>query len=122
VHTGDVARSGAHAGAWVGGLFGVLSGAAMLFVPGVGPLVVLGPLVTGVVGAAEGAVAGGGLGALLGHFVAKRHIPMFSQHLSGGNYLVVRHQPQPGDADLLGQHTSAVEVAHQPDVLLPASS
>jgi hypothetical protein len=38
VQTADVAKSGAGAGAWVGGLFGILSGAALLFVPGVGPV------------------------------------------------------------------------------------
>ncbi|MGH3842368.1 MAG: general stress protein [Pseudonocardiaceae bacterium] len=40
VTTGDVAKTGAKTGAWVGGLFGVLTGAALLFVPGVGALVV----------------------------------------------------------------------------------
>jgi hypothetical protein len=43
VTTGDVAKTGAKSGAWVGGLFGVLTGAALLFVPGVGALIVLGP-------------------------------------------------------------------------------
>lgn len=93
VTTGDVAKSGATAGAWTGGLFGVLSGTALLLVPGVGPLLVLGPLAAGAVAAAEGAVTGGGLGALLGHFIAKRHIPKFRGHLEAGSYLVVRHGP-----------------------------
>jgi hypothetical protein len=119
VQTADVAKSGAGAGAWVGGLFGILSGAALLFVPGVGPLIVLGPLAAGAVSAAEGAVAGGGLGALLGHFLAKRHIPKFSQHLSAGNYLVLRHQPQPGDSEVLQSRTSPVEVEHHQDLLAP---
>jgi hypothetical protein len=94
VSTGDVAKTGAKTGAWVGGLFGVLSGAALLFVPGVGALVVLGPLAAGAVAAAEGAAAGGGLGAVLGHFIAKKHVPKYSRHLEAGNYLVLRHQPQ----------------------------
>ena len=47
VTTGDVAKGGAKAGAWVGGIFGVLAGAALLVVPGVGPVLVLGPLAAG---------------------------------------------------------------------------
>ena len=44
VTTGDVAKTGAAAGAWVGGLFGLLTGVAALFIPGVGPLLAIGPL------------------------------------------------------------------------------
>jgi hypothetical protein len=89
VTTGDVAGSGAASGAWVGGLFGILSGAALLFVPGVGPLVVLGPLAAGAVGAAEGALLGGTVGAVLGHFVSKKKLPKYEQLVRTGNYLLV---------------------------------
>lgn len=44
VTTGDIAGPAAATGAWVGGLFGLMAGSALLFVPGAGPLVVLGPL------------------------------------------------------------------------------
>jgi len=91
VTTGDVAGPGAAAGAWVGGLFGVLSGAAVLFLPGVGPLVVLGPLAAAAVGAAEGALLGGAVGALLGHFVARKHLPKYEELVRTGNYLLVVH-------------------------------
>ena len=117
VTTGDVAKTGAATGAWVGGLFGVLTGAALLFVPGVGALIVLGPLAAGALAAAEGAVAGGGLGAVLGHFIAKRHVPKYSQHLEAGKYLVLRHQPQDSDAQMLQQHTNPLEVEHHDDLL-----
>jgi hypothetical protein len=89
VTTGDVAKRGATVGAWVGGLFGLLAGAAVLFVPGAGPLVVLGPLASGAVGAAEGAAWTGVVGAIIGHFVSKKHIPKFTQHLQAGKFLVV---------------------------------
>jgi hypothetical protein len=91
VTTGDVAGPSAATGAWVGGLFGVLSGTALLFIPGAGPLVVFGPLVAGAVGAAEGAVLGGVVGALLGHFVEKKHLPKYEELVRTGNYLVVVH-------------------------------
>jgi hypothetical protein len=75
VTTGDIAGPSAATGAWVGGLFGLLAGTALLFVPGAGPLIVLGPLAAAAVGAAEGALIGSGVGAVLGHFVSKKHIP-----------------------------------------------
>lgn len=121
VTTGDVAKAGAKGGAWVGGLFGVLTGAALLFVPGVGALVVLGPLAAGALAAAEGAAAGGGLGAVLGHFIAKKHVTKYSAHLEAGNYLVLRHQPQPSDVQMLQQDTTPVDVAHHENLLAPAT-
>lgn len=124
VTTGDVAKSGAKTGAWVGGLFGVLTGAALLFIPGVGPLIVLGPLAAGAVSAAEGATAGGGIGAVLGHFIAKRHVPKYSRHLTEGKYLVVRHAPQTADADarLLREQTAASEVDHHDDLVTASAA
>src|SRR5271155_4930828 len=51
-------------GAFWGGLWGLLVGAAFFWVPGVGPLLVAGPLAAWIVGGLEGAVAVGGLSAL----------------------------------------------------------
>jgi hypothetical protein len=94
VTTGDVAKSGARFGAVFGGLFGLLAGAAFLAIPGVGPLIILGPLAGAVVGAAEGAAATGIVGAVLGYFLEKDRIPKYSQHLKAGRYLVLVHGSQ----------------------------
>ena len=94
VTTGEVAGPAAATGAWVGGLFGLLAGTALLFVPGAGPLVVLGPLAAAAIGAAEGALVGGGVGAILGHFVAQQHIPKYEQFVRAGNYLLVAYGPE----------------------------
>jgi hypothetical protein len=91
VTAGDIARPSAATGAWVGGLFGLLSGAALLFIPGAGPLIVLGPLAIGALGAAQGALLGGAVGAVLGHFVAREHLPKYEGLVAAGNYLVVVH-------------------------------
>ena len=91
VTAGDIAGPSAATGAWVGGLFGELSGLALLFIPGSGPLVILGPLAAGAVGAAEGALIGGMVGAVLGHFVAKQHLPKCERLVGAGSYLVVVH-------------------------------
>ena len=47
-----------------GGLWGLPFGAAFFWVPGIGPVVVGGPLVSWIVGALEGAAIVGGLGGL----------------------------------------------------------
>ncbi|MEZ4334103.1 MAG: general stress protein [Myxococcota bacterium] len=51
-------------GAFWGGLWGVLFGAAFFWVPGIGPVLVGGPLVAAIVGALEGAAMVGGLTAI----------------------------------------------------------
>src|SRR5580692_8279261 len=51
-------------GAFWGGFWGLLFGSAFFWVPGIGPLLVAGPLVMAIVGALEGAVVMGGLTAL----------------------------------------------------------
>jgi hypothetical protein len=89
VTTGDIAGASAATGAWVGGLFGLLAGSALLFIPGAGPLVVLGPLAAAAVGAAETALVAGGVGALLGHFVARKHLPKYEQLVRAGSYLLI---------------------------------
>ncbi len=48
----------------LGGFWGFLFGSAMFFIPGIGPLIVFGPLVGWIVGALEGAMVVGGLSAL----------------------------------------------------------
>lgn len=95
ITTGDVAQQGASVGAWTGGLFGLLMGAAFIWVPGFGPLIVAGAftsaLLGGVEGAAIGAATGGALGALAGWGVSKQHILTYEQQLKSGNYLIIAH-------------------------------
>ena len=51
-------------GAYWGGFWGLLFGSAVFVIPGVGPLVMFGPVIGWLVGALEGAVAVGGVSAL----------------------------------------------------------
>jgi hypothetical protein len=91
----DVAKSSARTGAWVGGIFGPLAGAAFLWVPGVGPLVVAGSLASALLGGVEGAVAGaattGVLGWLFSLGIGKQHILKYEQSVRAGKYLVIAH-------------------------------
>ncbi|MDY0323455.1 MAG: hypothetical protein RBR24_05515 [Candidatus Carbobacillus sp.] len=98
VTAGDVAKTGAGTGAWVGGLFGLLVGAGFFWVPAVGPVMVIGSLASmllgGVEGAAVGAASGGLLGALVGWGVSHQHILKYESEIKGGKYLVIAHGTQ----------------------------
>jgi uncharacterized membrane protein len=93
ITTGEVARDAAATGAWTGGLFGLLTGAAFLWVPALGPLVVLGPLAMGALGAVEGGAIGGLLGAILGSQVEKKRVPKIQAAIQGGKFVVVVQGP-----------------------------
>jgi uncharacterized membrane protein len=51
-------------GAFWGGFWGLLFGSAFFMIPGLGPILAAGPVVAWIVGAVEGAVVVGGMGAL----------------------------------------------------------
>jgi len=63
-NAGDRMKYWGTLGAFWGALWGFLIGAAFFWVPGIGPLVVGGPLVSWIVGALEGATLAGGLTVL----------------------------------------------------------
>ena len=54
-NSGDRMKVWGKLGAFWGGFWGLLFGSAMFFIPGIGPLIVFGPLVGWIVGALEGA-------------------------------------------------------------------
>ena len=63
-NTGDRIKHWGKAGAFWGGIWGLLFGAAFFAIPGIGPVLVAGPLVAWIVGALEGAVVVGGVSAI----------------------------------------------------------
>lgn len=82
-------------GAFWGSLWGLLLGAAVFWVPGLGPLVVGGPLASWIVGALEGAAVVGGLSALgAGLYsigIPKDSILKYEKEIANDHYLVVAH-------------------------------
>ncbi|MCC6659862.1 MAG: permease [Phycisphaerales bacterium] len=62
--TGDRMMAWGANGAFWGGIWGLLFGSAFFWIPGLGPLMIAGPVVAWIVGALEGAVVVGGLSAL----------------------------------------------------------
>ena len=82
-------------GAFWGGLWGMLFGSAFFFVPGVGPLLMAGPLVTWIVGALEGAAVMGGLSALGAALVSigipKNSVLQYEAKVKAGKFLLILH-------------------------------
>jgi uncharacterized membrane protein len=82
-------------GAFWGGLWGMLFGSAFFFVPGVGPLIVAGPLVAWIVGALEGAAMMGGISvlgaALVSIGIPKDSVLQYEESVKAGKFLLVLH-------------------------------
>ena len=63
-NTGDRMKYWGKVGAFWGGFWGLLFGSALFAIPGIGPVLVAGPLVSWIVAGLEGAVVVGGVSAL----------------------------------------------------------
>ena len=94
-NTGDRMKYWGKLGAFWGGLWGILFGSAIFMVPGMGPLLVAGPLVGWIVGALEGAVVVGGLSALgaglYGMGIPKDSILQYETAVKSGKYVLIAH-------------------------------
>ncbi len=93
--TGDRVKARSKTGAFWGGLWELLFGFAFFLIPGIGPLVVAGPLVAWIVGALEGTVIVGALSALgAGLYsigIPKDSLLEYEKHIKMGQYLVIAH-------------------------------
>jgi stress response protein YsnF/uncharacterized membrane protein len=83
------AVTGGGVGAAVGGVGGLLLGLTALAVPGVGPVLAIGPLVTALAGAGIGAAAGALIGALTDLGVPEEEAHYYAEGIRRGGVLVV---------------------------------
>jgi hypothetical protein len=94
-NAGDRMKYWGKLGAFWGGFWGLLFGSAFFFIPGVGPLLFAGPIVSYIVGALEGAVVVGGLSALGAGFysmgIPKNSILQYETAVKSGNYVLIAH-------------------------------
>ena len=94
-NTGDRMKKWGKMGAFWGGIWGLLVGAAFFWVPGIGPILVAGPFVSMLVGALEGAVVIGGLSALgAGLFsigIPKDSVLNYETELKAGKFVLIAH-------------------------------
>jgi uncharacterized membrane protein len=82
-------------GAFWGGFWGLLFGSAFFALPGIGPVLVAGPLVAWIVGALEGAVVVGGMSAigagLYSIGVPKDSVVEYETALKSDKFLLLAH-------------------------------
>ncbi|WP_236960098.1 hypothetical protein [Methylobacterium durans] len=103
------AGTGATVGTLAGGALGLLTGLGLMAIPGVGPVVAAGWLVTTLAGAGIGAAAGGLIGGLTGAGVNEADAHTYSEGVRRGGTLVTVRSDDTRAAtvmDILEQHGS----------------
>ncbi len=107
-NAGDRMKMWGKTGAFWGGLWGLLFGSAFFWVPGLGPLLVAGPMVSWIVGALEGAIVVGGLSAvgagLYSIGIPKDSVMKYETAIKADKFVLVAH----GSED---------EIAHAKEIL-----
>ena len=110
-NVGDRMKVWGKLGAFWGGFWGLLFGSALFFIPGIGPLIVFGPLVSWIIGALEGAAVVGGLGALAAALysigIPKDSVMKYETAIKSAKFLVIAH----GTADEVAKAKSILETA-----------
>jgi uncharacterized membrane protein len=108
-NTGDRMRYWGKLGAFWGGLWGLLFGSALFLVPGIGPIVVGGPIVTWIIGALQGAAIVGGISAvgaaLYSIGIPKDSVLRYETSLKANKFLLVVH----GTADEVERASSILQ-------------
>jgi len=119
-NAGDRMKFWGKQGAFWGGFWGLLFGSALFLIPGIGPVVVFGPLVSWIVGALEGAVMVGGMSALgAGLYsigIPKDSVMEYETALKAAKFLVIAHgtATEMATAKSVLETTGAAQVAaHQ---------
>jgi hypothetical protein len=94
-NVGDRMKHWGKIGAFWGWIWGCLFGSAFFFIPGIGPLLIAGPLVGWLIGALESAVVVGGLSALgaglYGLGIPKDSILRYETALKTDKFVVIVH-------------------------------
>jgi uncharacterized membrane protein len=92
-NTGDRVKFWGKTGAFWGGLVGILFSSAFLVIPVVGHIIVLGPLVSAIIGGLEGAAVGGStsalFAALVGLGIPKDSVIQYENEVKAGRFLVL---------------------------------
>jgi uncharacterized membrane protein len=120
-NAGDRMKYWGKQGAFWGGIWGMLFGAAFFAIPGIGPVLVAGPLVAWIIGALEGAVVVGGLSALgAGLYsigIPKDSVVKYELALKSDRFLLLAH----GTADAVAKAKDIMKTTHAVEVALHAA-
>jgi len=85
------ATTGVASGVVLGGALGWLAGIGALAIPGLGPLIAAGPILSALAGAGTGAVAGGIVGALVGMGMPEYEAKRYEGRIKHGGILLSVH-------------------------------
>jgi hypothetical protein len=95
LNMGDRAKIFGKLGAFWGGLMGVLFGSAMMFIPVLGHIIVLGPIAAAIFSGVEGALLVGGLSALVGALMSvgipRDSVLRYETALKADKFMLVVH-------------------------------
>jgi hypothetical protein len=107
------AVAGASTGGVIGGILGWLTGIGALALPGFGPLLAAGPLMTAIVGAAAGTAVGGLAGALIGLGIPETDVQRYVGRVQEGcAFIAVRVE----DPDMASRARHVFESCNASDV------
>ena len=115
-NTGDRMKVWGKTGAFWGGFWGLLFGAGFFWIPGLGPLLAAGPVVSWIIGALEGVVVVGGLSALgaglYGIGIPKDSILRYETAIKTDKFVLVAH----GSVEEIA-HAKGILSGTQPETL-----
>ncbi|HEY8094708.1 MAG TPA: general stress protein [Methylobacter sp.] len=119
-NTGDRMATWGKFGLFWGWIWGLLFGSAFLFIPGIGPIMVGGPLVSWIIGALETAVVTGGLtaigGALASIGIPNDSVIKYETALKADKFILIVHgtlQEVEKAKDILMQNKAEEANVHQ---------
>ena len=120
-NAGDRMKYWGKQGAFWGGIWGMLFGAAFFAIPGIGPVLVAGPLVAWIIGALEGAVVVGGLSVLgAGLYsigIPKNSVVKYELALKSDKFLLLAH----GTTDEVAKARDIMQTTHPVEVAVHAA-
>ncbi|HEY6987109.1 MAG TPA: general stress protein [Bryobacteraceae bacterium] len=83
--------TGAVTGGVIGGTLGLLAGIGALAIPGIGPFIAAGPIMTTLAGVGSGGVVGGIIGALVGMGIPEYEAKRYAGRVKEGGILLSVH-------------------------------
>jgi hypothetical protein len=119
--------AGVTTGGIIGGTLGLLAGIGVLAIPGVGPFIAAGPIMSALAGLGVGGAVGGLIGALVGMGIPEYEAKRYEGHIKAGGILLSVHcdtsEKITGAKDLL-KHTGAQDISSSTEASadLPAAA
>jgi len=106
--------TGATTGGVIGGTLGLLAGIGSLAIPGIGPLIAAGPIVSALAGLGAGGAVGGMIGALVGMGIPEYEAKRYEGWVKDGGVLLSVHcdtSEEIDDAKTILKRTRAEDIS-----------